>query len=168
MRKILNIFLLASILLMSCSNPNKIGFVDMAKVVYSYDGMKEGHVNYQNMEQEFKSIQTPIKLKLDSLRQMKSIVTTKDVYDSVARNEYLLGMQLQQISKQQIEELQQKDDELTGAIMNQIHAYTSEYAQLNEFDFILGQKDDNVLFGKESANITNELIEYLNKQYNAE
>ena len=158
---------LVAMLLVSCTQPNQIGYVNMEKVVYSYDGMKEAHVKYQNLEEEFKGVRTPIQLRIDSLRVVKSSATTKQAYDAIAKQEYVLARHLQQIVDQQSQELQEQDGELTGAVMNQVHGYTKEFAKEKGYDFILGQKEDNVLFGKEEADVTEALIEYLNKKYNA-
>lgn len=163
------IFLLAVVCLSSCSNDSSgIVYVDMPKIVYGYDGMKEAHAEYAKMEKASSYQRTPLKMKLDSLITAIKIEKSpkrKEIYNQRA---YLINDQLNKMIKNQSAELEAKNAGLTDGVMNQIAAYTEEYAKEYGYELILGKKQDNILFGSSSKDISDELLVYLNSKYKGE
>jgi outer membrane protein len=54
-------------------------------------------------------------------------------------------------------------------VLNQVNSYVKEYAKKHNYDIVYGTTmDGNILYGKEQYDITDDVLEYLNKQYRGE
>ncbi|OJV71574.1 MAG: hypothetical protein BGO42_05450 [Flavobacterium sp. 40-81] len=61
---------------------------------------------------------------------------------------------------------QQFATEESAKIWSRINGYTTDFSKEKNYDFILGSENKrSVLFAKETVDITNELIIYINKKY---
>lgn len=61
---------------------------------------------------------------------------------------------------------QQFGAEESAKIWSRINGYTTDFSKDKNYDFILGSENKrSVLFAKETVDITNELIIYINKKY---
>jgi len=88
-----------------------------------------------------------------------------------------LGSQLQQQEMafksyhQSVEKMKLAEDQkLTQAVIKQIDAYLKEYALANGYDLIIGagEGSSSLVYGKESYNITEEALAFINKKYRGE
>ena len=79
----------------------------------------------------------------------------------------LLADNLQQYSKR-IEQLMQGEDaQMTEEVLGQINGFVETYGRENGYDLILGTtQTGNLLYGREALDITEELLEALNRDYN--
>ena len=63
----------------------------------------------------------------------------------------------------------QKQQEYTSQIWTQINTYVKEYGQQNDYSYILGANGSgSIMYGLESQNITDVVIEFVNKKYEGE
>ena len=54
-------------------------------------------------------------------------------------------------------------------VWTQLNSYLQDYGSENGYDVIIGMKGDgNVMYASEAANITKDVIEYVNKKYQGE
>jgi outer membrane protein len=64
------------------------------------------------------------------------------------------------------ERLGQEDTEMMGEVLNQINSYITSYAKENNFTMILGTTmNGSLLYADDSMDITNKVLEGLNRKY---
>ncbi len=166
MRKLLGVIIL--LVFMTSCNEQKIAFVDFEKVVKDYNGsiaaekeMKaesdQLSAGLDQMASEFQSNVQNYQQKMEGLS-----ATARSEQEQVLMQQQQRLQQQQQMAQQQ---LQAKGQEKMDQINGEIVAYIKEYAQKNGYAFVLGTTDmtNTVLFGDEKYDLTDEVIESLNK-----
>jgi outer membrane protein len=147
----------------------KVGFVRNKVIVENYGGIKEAKIIYEK-----------------KVGVMQAQVDTVGMYLEKEMNEYEAGksklsskqrLEKENILKEKIADFQKyknsieeksiaEQEKLLQAAYSQINSFTKEYAQENDFDIILGTTDEgNVMYGKDGLDITNAVLEALNKKY---
>lgn len=155
--------------MLSCSgSQEKIGIVDLPFLYASFDYQKELKIQFDN---QVKSISQ----KEDSLEQYmnlyeKELITATEFNDNdknvLFEREYKKYLSGKEYYAYQTDSLSK---DFTQKIWKQLNSYVEEFGKENDYLMIVGtQGDGNVMYVKESANITNELIEYVNKKYNGQ
>lgn len=157
--------------LSSCQPSEKIAFVDNAKVINEYNEKKDMDSALQLKIDAFQA-------STDSLRQ----AFQQEIGDAELRATRMSQAQIQQLSQ----ELQQKEQFLSQQIQAQQQALANEsqanndtlikrikdfikdYAQTNNYTFILGSNDaGSVLYGSEDNDLTETILEAINAAYKA-
>lgn len=163
------IVLSAFSLFYSTKSSPKIGYVRSADLFQGYLGMKEAKTKYEikvnawqaNFDTLSKDYQTSLsKFNLD--------------YGKLSAQEkqerkLLLQSQMQNLEryKETIEEKVSKEDEaLTEGVYNQINTYIKQYGEAQGYTVIMGTGNGGIiLYGKEHADITNDVLKGLNDTY---
>lgn len=135
------------------NNSPKIVFVDNVKL---FDGFNMTKELKKRGEQEFNSR----KKVLDSLYAVLQQEGASEIQKEAITRELIA-------KKQEFEAFnQQFATEESAKIWSRINGYTSDFSKEKNYDFILGSENKrSVLFAKETVDITNELIIYINKKY---
>lgn len=135
------------------NNSPKIVFVDNVKL---FDGFNMTKELKKRGEQEFNSR----KKVLDSLYAALQQEGASEIQKEAITRELIA-------KKQEFEAFnQQFATEESAKIWSRINGYTSDFSKEKNYDFILGSENKrSVLFAKETVDITNELIIYVNKKY---
>lgn len=135
------------------NNSPKIVFVDNVKL---FDGFNMTKELKKRGEQEFNSR----KKVLDSLYAVLQQEGASEIQKEAITRELIA-------KKQEFEAFnQQFATEESAKIWSRINGYTSDFSKDKNYDFILGSENKrSVLFAKETVDITNELILYINKKY---
>ena len=158
---------MALIALTACTD--KVAFVDNAKLIEGYQEKIDvkAKLDSKVSAYEKKRDSTLQALQAEALsfnQQAKSIPQPilKKIADSLLAKKDVLLQNLAQEEQALKTESQQKLDSLISKMKKNI----SEYGKQKGYTFILGANDSgNVLYGSESKDITNEVLEYLNQQY---
>jgi outer membrane protein len=166
MKKLLGVLML--LVFMTSCNQQKIAFVDFEKIVKEYNGSIEAEkemkaesdqlsAGLDQMASEFQSNVQNYQQKMQGLS-----ATAKAEQEQVLMQQQQRLQQQQQMAQQQ---LQTKGQEKMDQINVEIETYIKEYAQKNGYSFVLGTTDmtNTVLFGDEKFDLTDEVIENLNK-----
>ncbi|MFD1315022.1 OmpH family outer membrane protein [Namhaeicola litoreus] len=166
MKKLLGVLMLL-VFFTSC-NQQKIAYVDFEKIVKEYNGSIEAEKEMQaesdqlsagldQMASEFQANVQNYQQKMQGLS-----ATAKAEQEQVLMQQQQRLQQQQQMAQQQ---LQTKGQEKMDKINDEIEAYIKEYALKNGYSFILGTSDmtNTVLFGDEKLDLTEVVIENLNK-----
>lgn len=157
--------------LFACSNPSsnyKVGFVKTQELVYQYEGMKEAHEAYKNKRTELES---GLKEEQDRLNQMyQDYQTNKSTWSETKIQQTEMQMQtlqyqLQGQQQKVEEEAAAYDQSLTDGVLKQIEAKVKEFAEREGYDIIHGTSNGEVLYGKESMDLTDEILKELNTTY---
>lgn len=144
-------------------------FVRSQVVFEQYDGMKEAMRVFQEKKASWQSNLDTLNAdyqKAISAYNLESIKLPDS--EKIAREE-VLKRQYQNVSKyaQMLEEKAGDEDQmLTQGVLNQIDEFIKEYAQKKGYKIVMGTTNSgNVLYGDESLDITDELLDALNKNY---
>ncbi len=147
----------------------RIAYIKSADLVYNYEGMKEAQQKQEKKTEELKS-------NLDTLQVnfQKAINQYNSDYSKLSKQERLerenlLSVQQNQLKKYTLtieEMIKKQDEQLTSGVLNQVNSFVETYAKKKGYDLVLGTTTSgNVLFAKESMDITNEVLLELNNQF---
>ena len=154
--------------LSSCRNQEPL-YVDVNLLVNGYEGMKEARKEFQQQERLLQADADSIlglwKNELTKYEKERSGMSAKE---RQAREE-LLDMKGQQVSgvmeatKRKIAE---KEQEQTAQVLAQVNDFIKRYGKEKKHRLILGANGSgNILYAPEELNITDEVLEALNKEY---
>ncbi|MFX0556064.1 OmpH family outer membrane protein [Maribacter sp. CXY002] len=161
-------FALTLIIATSCQQ-EKIGFVDNVKLMNDYQEKID-------IEAKFKVKADALTKKRDSISQAFQIeaqafqVKAQTMSQQKAQEEYgqfqqkgqLIGQQLQQEDQQ----LQMAGQTEMDSVIRKVKKEIETYGKANGYSFILGGGEGgSVLYGKETNNITDQIVKLLNEKY---
>jgi outer membrane protein len=147
----------------------KIGYVRSAELIYGYIGMKEAQNRYQEKLQVWQvNLDT---LKADYQKALSRFGTDRPNLSKAERGQWeeRLKMQETHLAKYSAaidNQAKQEDQKITQGVLNQINSFIEDYGRRKGYDIILGTTlSGNILFGIEAMDITEEVLEELNKSY---
>lgn len=166
MKNILVLSFLSLLMLTACNNQGqKIGYIEVFKV---YDEFELKKIK----ETEFKQVENQRKLVLDSLRLNLQMLENKLKLQSkvTKEQEALFGNKYNQYQLKE-RELTENNKALAAKledeIFTQLNQYVKEYGDENGYDFILGGNGSGTIMqAKESNDLTEEMIQYVNSRFN--
>ena len=119
-----------------------------------------------NMSKDLgKKHQKQIKLAEKSL---DSLITIFNILKEQKNKEKVLELQKQlQVKDQQLAQMNEHlTKDVSQQVWNRLNIYIKEYGTSHKFKFILGtQGNGNVMYAKESLDVTEELLEFANAKY---
>lgn len=144
----------------------------MDKLVYEFKGMKEATNRYSKKVKRWTDQSDSMQIKLKELYNQIHV-------DSIAGNKTKLERDIQtfltfkQSYTAYLEKIdgyaENEDREMTLGIINQLKAYIEAYAEKEGFDLILlNTQQQNVGFAKKSLDVTVDVLEFANKNYEGE
>jgi outer membrane protein len=167
MRK-LSVLFAITILITACTQ-TKIGFVDVQEVMKEYDAAQsiEGELKFEqeNIAKSLDSLTGPFQAKVQEFykNQARMSVSKRQAAEQELQEE---NQQLQQQQQQVQQYLQQKGVAEIEALTKTIDSTVAAYAVANSFQMIMAtQATGQVIYGDDSANITEAVIDILNAAY---
>ena len=170
MKKLL-IVLLGLIAFTSCQQQQKIAFVDRTEVINKYQAKIDIEEKYKVKNDAYIKRRDSLIQRYDFDRKEASIraqrMSQKDLEklgQEFQQREALLGQQIQ-FEKEEIEKAFSSEIDST---ISKIKTFVSKYGKDNGYSYILGTSDsaNSVMYGPEQDNITEQVLEGLNKAYN--
>jgi len=165
-----NVIIIAVVAVMSSScNQTKIGYMDVEKVMTEYQGTKD-------LEIQLKEKQQVLGKSLDSLsglfqQKVQNYYSKASKMSAKKRQEMEAALQLEQQllqGKQQeaTQLLQRKGIEDTAVITQLLDSLVTVYANKNGYNLVMGTTGKGtVMYGDDSLNVTDDLLEIMNSQY---
>ncbi len=158
-----------ALIVVSCQEQQKIGFVDNVKLM---DGYKEKI----DIETKFKSKAEVLGKKRDSISQAYQLeaqafqLKAQKMAPQKAQEEYGVMQQKAQFLGQQ---LQQEDQQLQSAgqvemdsMVNKVKREIEAYGKANGYGYVLGGGDGgSVLYGAKTNDLTEAILKILNEKY---
>lgn len=153
----------------SCQQQQKIGYVDNSKLVNDYQEKKDIEASLQAKIDLFQK-------RTDSLQKAFQL----EVNDAEIRARRLSGKKLQALSKEiqdksnalqqrvQFEQQQiaQESQAKNDSLVKKVKDFVKDYGKKNGYSFILGSNEaGSVMFGQESSDLTQTLLDALNAAY---
>jgi outer membrane protein len=150
-------------------NHVKTAYVRSAELVYSFDGMKESQQLFKGKKERTQSNVDTLKIELE--RAYNAYVKKSGSLSEKQKKEHQQLLERQQQNylqyAQAISEKEQKEEtEMTQAVLNQINSFVEQYAKEKGYDIVFGTTNSgNILYAKESLDITKEVLKALNENY---
>jgi len=150
----------------------KVAYVRSQELIYQYEGTKEAVVKFNNQKTQWQA-------NVDTLRVnfQKAIEDYNNRYQKLNKQERTnyenqlaaQEQQLQTYSKAISEKITAQDDESMQAVLNQINAFVEDYSVKNGYDIVMGTTlSGSVLYGEKTLDITDDILQELNKNYRGE
>ncbi len=168
MKKIFIVVLMAAAFLAtSCAAGNvyaeggyKICFLDVGKV---FDAYKKTQDNEKALAEKAKAAEKEEKDMLDELRKLKD---EQALLSDKAKAEKQTEMddkarKYQEFRQKKQEELIKERNDMLGGILKDIEKIIEEFAKEQGYDMVLNSR--TMLYGKETLDVTNEIIKRVNK-----
>ncbi len=171
MKKVAVVFSLM-MLLASCTQV-KIGYVEVEEILKEYEGAvlaeEEMKAQSQQISEQLDQMAAPLQQKIQEYQQNKDKLseTARQEKEAELMQEQQMFQQQQQRAQQQVQAEGQKKYE---KINSDIESFLADYGQSNGYTYILGssKQTKSVLYGEESLNITDLVIEALNADFEVE
>ena len=171
MKKLAIVFSLM-MLMISC-NQVKIAYVDLEEVLKEYEGAvqaeEEMKVKSQQISQQLDQMAMPLQQKIQEYQQNKDNLSAsaRQKQEAELMQQQQQFQQQQQIAQQQV---QSEGQAMYEKINNDIESFLADYGKSNGYSYILGSsvQTKSVLYGEESLDITDEVIDALNVNYESE
>ena len=149
-------------------NSHKIAFVRTAELVYGYNGMREAHSAYKAQSSVWQA-------NIDTLRMQyqRCLAEYQTNYKTLSEKErgekQMLVKKLEENLKNYTsvirEQANEKEKTMTEGVLNQINSYVEEYSKKKGYDFVIGGSNGNLLYGNKAYDITDEVLQAINKEY---
>ncbi|WP_375334378.1 OmpH family outer membrane protein [Flagellimonas sp. C4] len=165
--------LLASLvtIVISPSKPELV-YVDVNQLLEGYDRTKVE-------QQAFEKKAAVMKANVDSLLTdwQDELKTYEKERASMTEKELALKQELLQNKQQQInnyqqaiqKQIQEEDQKMTQTVVNDINDYVKEYGKDHGHRIIFGaQGSGNIMYAEQGADLTDKVLEGLNKQYHGQ
>lgn len=150
----------------------KIGVIEMEKLVYEYQGMKDATKDYQKKIDNWSAQTDSLENKLKALYQeiqLDSINEDKEKLIVDQQQFYYLQKSYYEYKQKTTEKAQQDDQDMTIGILNQLKGYMADYAKENGYDLIINNTQmQNVGYAAKQNDVTEQVLEFANRKYSGE
>jgi outer membrane protein len=162
------IALAASVIFLYFDKPN-IGYVRSYELVEKYQGTIEARVKFEKTKNSLIANVDSLRINFERARIQYMNDGERMSVVQRAQQEKLLGQQQDQLiqySEAIDQKIEEEDDKMMQEVLNQINSFVEEYAKKDGFDIVLcTTTSGSLLYGKESMDITDPLLEKLNAHY---
>ena len=163
---------IALIILMASCTQVKVAYVDVEEIIKEYEGSKKAEAEMkaqsETMANQLDQLAGPFQQKVqDYQRNAQSMsASARQEKEQELMQEQQMIQQRQQLAQQQVQAEGQK---MIDQINEEIEDFVASYAKSNGFTFVLGTSEQtkSVLYGDESMNITEQVIDALNAEYDS-
>ena len=150
------------LMLASCQNEMKTGFIDNSELIKEYQKRKDIEASFKKKIEAFDkkvdSIGQAFQIEAQTFQQKAASMAQKD-----AQQQYQVLGQKQQMLQQQF---QKESQTQIDTLIKEIRTFVKEYGKKNGYTYILGSNEaGSVLYGEESKDLTKTILEELNKSY---
>lgn len=145
----------------------KIGYVDSIKLVRSYKGMNSVQADIEKMKKEYLARIDTLRINLEqSIKEYELKRKGMAKSEQTLAEKALLGKQNQFYQYQQSinQKIKEEEVEITRKALIPVDEFIKQYGPKNNYDLIIGANNSgNIIYGNEKFDITDEIIEELNK-----
>ncbi|MEQ8627856.1 OmpH family outer membrane protein [Ekhidna sp.] len=147
----------------------KVVYVDTNVLLENYEGMKVARQEFQQKATQWQAnldtLRSELNREIQNYEAGKSGMSTKER----ELNEKLIGTKQQQLVDYQKgiqQKSQQEDYQMTEQILAEVNAFIESYGKKKGYTYILGANNSgNIVYAEDYLDITEELQEALNKNY---
>lgn len=161
--------LLLSIFIFYTNQSNNPVYVDVNKLL---DGYKRTEVERAKFEEKAKGLQANVDTLMaewqNDLKLYEKERSTMSKKELELKQE-LLGNKQQQINSYQQaiqKQIQEEDQKATQTVINDINDYVKEFGKQHNYKIIFGASGSgNIMYANDASDLTQEVLEGLNKEY---
>ena len=154
----------------SAADGRRIVFVNSDSLLTNYQFYKDAQKEFENkgyrLQVDLGQKEQALQGELQAIQQRASAMTQAELQaaDMMLKKK---GAQLQQYSQQKQAELGQEQAKKNEQLYNNIRDYISKTNKANKYEFVLGYSKvgGGILFADPSVDVTQKIIEGLNKEY---
>ena len=147
-------------------------YVDVNKLLDGYKRTKlvraEFETKAKNLNANVDSLMTDWQKEIKTYEKERSTMSKKEL----ELKQQLLGNKQQQINNYQEaiqKQIQEEDKKSTQTVINDINDYVKEYGKKKGHDIIFGASGSgNIMYASDAADLTQEILEGLNKEFDGE
>lgn len=147
----------------------KIAYINTLKLLGDYEGMKDARIELEQKTAVWRANVDTLGMELENsikkYEKERSSLTEKEcrLSEELLRNKQGQYQQYQQAIQQKIAE---EDKKISEAVLSRVNAYIEEYGKKHGYQFILGASSNgNIIFAEKAADLTEEILTGLNKEY---
>lgn len=157
------------VLIFASCQQNKIGYVDNVKLMDGYQEKIDVEARYKSKSDDLNrrrdSISQAFQLEAQAFQTKAASMSQKaaqEEYETLQQRGQFIGQQLQQ----QEQLLQQEGQAEMDSVVNRVKDAIADYGKANGYTYILGGGEGgSVLYGDEVLDVTDAVLEILNKDY---
>ena len=154
----------------STADGKRIVFVNSDSLLNNYQFYKDAQKEFENkgyrLQVDLGQKERALQSELQAIQQRASAMTQAELQaaDMTLKKK---GSELQQYSQQKQAELGQEQAKKNEELYNNIREYVGKVNKENKYEFVLGYSKigGGILFADESVDVTQKMIEGLNKEY---
>jgi outer membrane protein len=169
---IVNIVLIAGLLGLGgyqLIKKDKTVYVDVGMLMQEYKGMKAAQAAFQEKSAQWQAnADTLIAQFQQELKNYEKERPRMTKREKELKEELLRNKQIQINQYQEAMQMKARDEEqaLTQNVINTVNDYIREYGKQKGYTFIMGATGQgNIVYAQDGVNITDEIIEGLNKEW---
>ncbi|MDN3595911.1 OmpH family outer membrane protein [Zunongwangia endophytica] len=167
MKKIIAIGAVA-ISLISC-NQEKTAYVDTTRVIQDYKEMKDVESKFEARRDSLTQLITgPQQQFQQEVQEYQQGMSSMSASQRQAKEQELQqkGQQLQQQQQMIGQQLRTDSDSAIEEVVDKVKDFVADYGEENGYTYIFGSNESaNIMYAKEGLDITDEVLEELNKTY---
>ncbi|MCT4579998.1 MAG: OmpH family outer membrane protein [Flavobacteriales bacterium] len=154
---------LVLLLITSCSKTEKTGYIKMGELFEAFELKKQLTGQLEQTVNARKNVLDSLKLNLE---MMVAGIKANETNDSL-KQAFLFSKEQYLAKQQQFEsENQQLQQQYDNQIWTQLNEYVENYGQEQQLGYIFGANGSGaIMYGKESNDITQEVIKYVNQKF---
>ena len=157
------------LLLTSCQDEMKTGFIDNSKLINDYQKKKDIESDFEKKSDAFNkrvdSVRNSFQTQAMQIQTSDPNMAKKDTQEKMQA----LSQQFQSYQQRwQMEEqsLTKEGQTQIDTLIKEVRTFVKEYGKKNGYTYILGQNEaGSVLYGEDSKDLTKEILDELNKTY---
>jgi outer membrane protein len=166
---VLNLLAIITLSIIVFTNDQKVVYVDSSKLLNNYKGMQAARAAYQQKANAWKAnidtLANEIQQQIFTYEMESPKMTAKErqLSQELIRNKQKQFSDYQQAMNTQA---QQEDSKMTSDVVTQINAYLKKYGESKGYKIILAATEyGNLAYADEGLDITDEVLEGLNREY---
>lgn len=151
---------------------SSIVYVDANQLINNYKGMQEARKTYQQKAVTWKAnvdtLSSEVQRQIMDYEKASGRMTPKEreLSEELIRTKQKHLMEYQQAMNAQA---QQEDTKMTGEVVAQINSYIKKYGEEKGYTIVMAATEyGNIAYADEGLDITEEVLEGLNKEYSGQ
>lgn len=168
MKKVI-VLVFGMLLMTSCQNQMKTGFIDNSELIKEYQKRKDVEATLktkiESFDKRIDSIGKTFQTKAAALQQADPKMLKKESQEQyqALTQQYQMFQQQTQMQEQAI---QKESQTQIDTLLKEVRTFVKEYGKKNGYTYILGSNEaGSVMYGEESKELTKEILDELNKAY---
>lgn len=167
--KIVTLGALAILIFLQVSSNTSYVYVDSIKLLNNYEGMIAARKTFELSTSPLKSNLDTLQWELEEKvkeyeeKQDRLSVRERNLYEELIQSKESQYLNFQKAIS---EKIQKQDQELTQKVLNEVNAFIKQYGEEKGYKIIFAAtQQGNIVYAEEEKDITDEVLEGLNKSF---